>query len=258
MVDEGSAQPSVSLSELSGLRSQTEAIAELLRKRLERHLEVIRILTAPRRLLGRFMGGSASRDDVAGADKTAEALARTYKQVVGAPFVLKPQLDYDAFKLIDSRLEIHPWEYSHEARAGSQSNVIDITSPGRWVVNYACDTSFSQLRQVLAGKEEKRPDNMRQFVLSSLVLKAVFEKFPAIVQLLADLRFQLSFEKAPGMGELELVTVRSEIPVFRPPADLILTATGVSGVNAFIELIDRDAVQQLRDPLLEEISAALG
>lgn len=258
MVDEGSAQPSVSLSELAGLRSQTEAIASLLRTRLERHLEVIRMLTAPRRLLGRYMGGSASRDDVAGADKTVAALEKVYEKVAGAPFVLKPKLDHDALKLIDSRLELYPWEYSHEASHGAESGVIEITSPGRWVANYACAYSFSQLRQVLAGKEEKRADDLLQFVLSQLVLKAVLEKFPPVVQLLADLRFQVGFEKAPGLGELELVTIRSEIPLFRPPDDLILTAAGFSGVNAFIELVDKDAVSKLKDPLREEIEAALG
>lgn len=258
MVDEGSAQPSVSLSELAGLRSQTEAIAGLLRKRLERHLEVIRMLTAPRRILGRYMGGSASRDDVAGADKTVAALEAAYKPIAGAPFVLKPKLDPEALKRIDSRLEIYPWEYSHEASAGGDSNVIEITSPGRWVMNYASDYGLTQVRHVLAGKEEKRADDMLQFVLNTLVLRAVLDKFPAIVQLLADLRFQVGFEKSPGMGELELVTVRSEVPLFRPPDDLILTATGVSGVNAFIELVDRNAVEKLRDPLKEEIAATLG
>lgn len=257
MVDEAASPPSVSLSELAGLRNQTEAIAKVLRQRLERHLEVLRMLTAPRRILGSYMGGSASRDEVAGSDKTVAALAAAYKKVAGAPFVLRPKLDHAAFKLIDSRLELYPWEYSHNATHGGESNVIEITSPGRWVVTYASDYSFSQVRHVLAGKEEKRHDDMLQFVLNTLVLRAVLEKFPAVKELLADLRFEVGFEKAPGLGDLELVTLRSNLPTFRPPDELILTATGVSGVNAFIELVDRDAIQSLHDPMREEIERAI-
>ena len=257
MVDEGSAQPSVSLSELSGLRSQTEAISKILSSRLERHFEVLRTLTAPRRLLGKFMGGSASRDDVAGAEKTVEAIEKTYKDVAGAPFVLRPKLDHAAFKLIDSKLELYPWEYSHEASHGGDSNVIEITSPVRWVVNYASDYGLTDVRQVLQGKEEKRNDDMLQFVLNALVLRAVLDKYPAVVQLLADLRFEVGFEKAPGLGNLELVVVSADLPSFLPPDELILTATGVSGVNAFIELIHKDAVESLGDPMREELGKAL-
>jgi hypothetical protein len=258
MVDEAPSTPSVSLSELAPLRNQTEAISKVLQQRLERHLEVLRMLTAPRRLLGAYMGGSASRDDVPGADKTVAALEQIYKKVAGAPFVLRPKLDHAAFKLIDSTLQLYSWEYSHTATHGDDSNVIEIRSPARWVVTYASDYSFSQVRRVLAGKEEKRNDDMLQFVLNTLVLKAVLDKFPAIVQLLADLRFEVEYVKAPGMGELELVTVKSSLPTFRPPDELILTATGVSGVNAFIELVDKDAIANIHDPMREEIEKALG
>jgi hypothetical protein len=258
MVDEAPSTPSVSLSELAGLRNQTEAISKVLRERLERHLEVLRILTAPRRILGAYMGGSASRDDVSGSDKTVAALEAAYKKIAGAPFVLRPKLDQGAFKLIDSRLELYLWEYSHTSSHGGESSVIEITSPFRWVVTYASDYSFSQVRHVLAGKEEKRNDDMLQFVVNTMVLRAVLDKFPAVKQLLSDLRFEVAFEKAPGLGDLELVTLRSDLPTFRPPDELILTATGVSGVNAFIELIDRDAIQSLHDPMREEIEKALG
>ena len=94
-------------------------------------------------------------------------------------------------------------------------------------------------------------------MVNALVLQAVLDKSPAVTQLLSDLRFEVGFEKAPGLGELPLVTLSSHLPSFLPPDDLILSATGISGVNAFIELVDRDAVQNLRDPLRDEISEAL-
>ena len=64
--------------------------------------------------------------------------------------------------------------------------------------------------------------------------------------------------QAPGLGDLELATLSSHLTSFRPPDELILSATGISGVSAFIELVDKDAAQSLRDPLREEIAEALG
>ena len=51
MSDEASSQPSVSLAELSGLRNKTEAVSKLLHARLDGHLDTLRGLLVPRRLL---------------------------------------------------------------------------------------------------------------------------------------------------------------------------------------------------------------
>jgi len=257
MVDESSPQAAVGLQELPRLRSQTATISKLLHARLEGHLEVFRSLLAPRPVLGKYLGGSASRDDVSGADKTVAALEERYAQVAGKPFVLKAKLDRDVFKQLDSRLELYAWEYSHEANAGGETRTIDITSPARWVVSYASDYSLAQVRQVIAGREEKRSDDLTQFVVNALVMRAVFDKNPALTRLLADLRFQVSYETPAGMGKLPFVTISSDLTSFRPPDDLILSATGISGVDAFIELIDQGTVDGLRDPLRDAITEAL-
>ena len=209
MVDEESSQASVGLSELPRLRSQTEKVSKLLRARLERHLEVMRRLLAPRPVLGKYLGGSAGRDDVSGADKTVETLEKRYEQIAGKPFVLRGKLDRDALKQIDSRLELYAWEYSHEASADGETRVIDMTSPARWVLSYGSDYSLTQVRDVLAGREEKRSDDLLQFVVNALVMRAVLDKAPAVTRLLADLRVEVSYETAPGLGELPLVTLSS-------------------------------------------------
>jgi hypothetical protein len=63
-------------------------------------------------------------------------------------------------------------------------------------------------------------------------------------------------EKSASLGELPLVTIRSCLSSFRPANSLILAVTRLSGVQAFIELIDIDAVHRLQDLLrlrIEEI-----
>jgi hypothetical protein len=44
-------------------------------------------------------------------------------------------------------------------------------------------------------------------------------------------------------------TLSFSLPSFRPSDDLILEATAFSGIPAFIELINTDAVHNIPDPL---------
>jgi hypothetical protein len=258
MADEAAPARSLTIPEVAELRGKTEAISKLLQTQLEAHLETLRPLFAPRRLLGKHMGGSAGRDEVPGADKALEELKQRYKEVAGPPFVLRPELRPETVSGIESRIELYPWEYDHPVRTGTETRTITITSPVRWVMSFDSDYSLSQVRRVLAGEEEKRADALGQFIANALVMAAVVRKFPALEALLHDLRFEVRVETASGLGKLPVVTVNSNLASFRPPDELILTATGFSGVAAFIELVDREAVQNLRDPLRERLGTILG
>ena len=85
-------------------------------------------------------------------------------------------------------------------------------------------------------------------MVNALVMHAVLAKFPGITQPLTDLRYEIRTEKSASLAELPLVTIRSCLPSFRPAGTLILAATRVSGVPAFIELIDIDALHTLPNP----------
>ena len=257
MGGEASSAGSLTIPEAAELRGKTEAISKLLQTQLESHLETLRPLFAPRRLLGKHMGGSAARDEVPGADKALAELKQLYKEVVGPPFVLRAELSRETVSGIESRIELYPWEYDHEASTGTETRTIAITSPVRWVMSFDSDYSLSQVRRVLAGDEEKRTDDLAQFVANALAMGAVVEKFPALKALLHDLRCEVRVETANGLGKLPVVTLNSNLTSYLPPDELILTATGFSGVAAFIELVDRDAVQKLRDPLRERLEEIL-
>ena len=70
------------------------------------------------------------------------------------------------------------------------------------------------------------------------------------MRLLKDLRYDLKVEKNPGPGgELPLVVISSCIPTFRTSDEVLLATTRLSGVPAFIELIDTGAIHQLQGPL---------
>ena len=71
--------------------------------------------------------------------------------------------------------------------------------------------------------------------------------------LLGDLRYRLQADASPDLPKLSLTTITASLPSFRPSDDLIASAVTFSGVPAFIELIDIDALSTLQDPLKARI-----
>jgi len=254
MEDQAGTEKTLTFEQLADLREKTEAISQFLQKQLKAHLETLRPLLAPRRLLGKYMGG---KEEVAGADRAFAQLQEQYKGVCGKPFALPPELDDGPLSNLDNRLELYPWEYTYQSKSERETRTVTITSPVHWVLTYSSEYTLSQLVQTMAGKEQRRSDSIRQFVVNALVMHAVLAKFPGIIQLLTDLRYELGTQKSPGLGELPLVTIRSCLPSFRPADSLILAATRLSGVSAFIELIDLDTLHTMPDPLKLQIEAIL-
>lgn len=245
----------LSISELTERRAKTEAVAAWMRQRLERQLDTLRPAFDPRRLYGRHAGTPIARAaDVSGSDAAVAQLTQRFQALVGAPFSLRAELPPEAVSGIDANLELYPLEYSHVAEAGGERKPIRMTAPLRWVMSYASGYTLPQLDRVLMKQEERREKDMRQFLVNSLALGAMFERFPALAQLLGDLRFRVETVTRDGLGKLPLVTVAAELQSVRPPDDLILTITGVSGVAAFIEVLPREPLAALVDPMRSEVA----
>jgi hypothetical protein len=255
MPDEAAHEP-ITVAQLGKRREQTEAIAKLVGSRLEQHLEILRPAFDPRRLFGRHASLGSTREDVPGADQALRALTQRYAQVAGAPFSLPSEFSPDAVAGMDHRLAVYPWAYDHDARGEREQRTIRITSPLRWVLTYRSAYTPEQLRGALA-RPERREGDVTQFVVNMLVMRAMLDKFAPLKQLLTDLRFEVGMASADGLGKFPLVTIASHLPTVRPPDELILTVTGFSGVAAFIEVIDRDPLRSLRDPLREVIERIL-
>jgi hypothetical protein len=246
MEEQESTGEKLTFEQLAELREKTEAISQFLQKQLRAYLETLRPLLAPRRLLGKYTG---VKEDVVGADRAFAQLQEQYKGVCARPFALTSELDADPLSNIDNRLDLHPWEYAHQAKGERESKLITITSPVCWILTYSSEYTTSQVSQTLASREQRRSDAVRQFVVNALVMHAMLARFPGVTQLLTDLRYDVQTEKSPALGDLPLVTVRSCLPSFRPSDDLMLNAIRFSGVPAFIELIDIEALSTLPDPL---------
>jgi hypothetical protein len=254
MDESGGTTQSLTFEQLVGLREKTEAVAQLLQTRLLSHLETLRPLFSPQRLLGKFAG---AKDEVVGSEKTWTQLRVYYQEVCKKPFALVAELEQEPLARIENRLELYPWEYSYEAQGAKETKLLTMTAPVRWVLSYSSGYTLSQLRSIMATQRDRSSEPVRQFVVNALVMRLVFEKYPGLAQLFGDLRYEVRNDTCPGLGELRCVTVNSCLPSFRPADELMLLATRFSGVPAFIELLDTAAVATLQDPLKSQVEQVL-
>src|SRR4029077_7475642 len=250
----------VSLEELPELRRKTEAVSNFLHGQLAQHLETLRPLVAPERVLGKHAGASS---EAVWGNKALAEVERKYEQY-GKLFRLTQEFNVDWLTAIGSQrrgslnlwqygIELHPLEYTHEIASSQGEKEVTMTSPVRWYAAYASDTSIAELKRMLAGKEQRRPEAIRQFVVSTIVLQMVVEKNPGLLRLLSDLRFHWQIEPVPELHNLPIPTLSFSLPSFRPSDALILEATAFSGIPAFIELINTDAIHNIPDPLKARI-----
>lgn len=240
----------VTLQELPELRRKTEAVSRFLREQITAHLETLRPLFAPERILGKYAGGKV---DVPGTERAWVELQQSYKPFAKKPYDLPETLDPNWLTLVGNALELHPWDYIHQP----QGKTITMTHPVRWVVNYRTNYSLAHIKSILSGKETARPEYLRQFVLNALVLQMTLSRNPGLGELFRDLRYELKTESTPDVNGLPLVTINSCLTSFRPADDLIVAATAFSGVPAFIELLDTDALTQPKDVLRSRLEALM-
>lgn len=244
----------LTLQELPELRRKTEAVSHLLHEQLTQHLDTIRPLLTPDRLLGKHATGTG---DIVWGDKAMAELEQKYQEY-GKPFRLPPEFSAVWLSNIGNRLELQPWEYLYEAPTPQGAKPITMTSPVRWIVTYGADLTISQFKRMLTGQEQRRPEAIRQFIVNTIVLQMIMAKNHGLLRLFAELRYQWQAEPIAALQNLPIATLSFSLPSFRPADDLILAAVGFSGIPAFVELLDLAAVHQLTDPVkarLEELIA---
>src|SRR5262245_12565485 len=139
------AERAVSIEELSGVRQKTEAVAALLRARLERHLETLQPVLTPRRLLGRHVRGG-SRDEALGADRALTELRERFAAVCGRPFNLNKELGEEPLG-IEPIAELHPYTYAYHL--ADPDRTVTITSPVRWILSFRSGYALADLRKAL-------------------------------------------------------------------------------------------------------------
>jgi hypothetical protein len=240
----------MTFTEVIEVRRKTEAVSKYLQERLAGYVETLRPLFVPDRYIGKFAGG---KFDVQDSDRAVAEIQQKYREFTAKPFDLASQFDPHWLTLVGSRLELQRWAYTHPLQTDGDTKAVTITSPSRWILTYRSNITVPQMAEAIAGKERAPIELRRQFVVNALVMQLAVARNPGLGELMEGLHYRLQSEAFPGLAKLPIVTLTSPLPSFRPSDDLILEATGFSGVPAFIELLDIQAIRELRDPLREQI-----
>jgi hypothetical protein len=232
------------------LRQATEKVAQLLTKRLKGHLEVIKPLFIPRLLLGNYIK-SAIMDEVTGTDKAFAELQELYGTICEKPFGLPRKLTPPLPPILNQPDTV-PFQYSLSLEE-SEEKTVNITSPTRWILSYRSECPLNRLRAMISGMEAQQMDEMRQGLLNHLTMVTLLKHFPALSQLFEDLRYQVEIRELADLGNLPVVILRSPVETFLPPDEFIAQITQLSGIPAFQEIINPEAVKNFPDPLKEAL-----
>ena len=240
--------------EFMQLRQITEKVVGALEKRLKGHLNILRPLFIPRKLFGTYIK-SATMEEVPGSDKAFAELQEQYAAICEKPFELPKKL-HAPLPSMANQLEGVPFTYSFYF-GDSQEKPTSITAATRWILSYRSECPLNRLKAMVSGAEPHQTDDMRQSLINHLAMVIFLEHYPALTQLLQDLRYEVGIRELPDFGGLPVVTLKAPLETFLPPDDFIVQVTRLSGIPAFQELIDLDALDNIPDPLRESLKNSI-
>lgn len=199
----------------------------------------------------------ALKEAVKGADRAYRDLESLYDNVAKKrPYDLGIGLT-PPLPINTSALEILPFDYPFVARSARQSKRVMVTAPLTWIVTYA-GFSLARLRALLADPNRSR-DELQRVLTHHLLLHVVLERKSGLAGLLQALNFPARTETAPEFGELPLTVITSAVKTERPPDEVILESTDLSGVDSTEEIVRVTSVAGMVDSrrarLLEIIEA---
>jgi hypothetical protein len=236
---------------LLGLRKLTRAVGDLLRGQLKDYLSALAIQFRPKSVFGEFVEGP--KEYFKGAEANFKELQTTYEALCGAkPFGLPKEFKQPL--VVASQIpEIGSFEYVHEAKAGGQSKTVIVTAPLRFTISYA-GFGPKRLKELLATRGAGGPSaDLQDFVLHTLMLQVVVSRQTGLGKILDALRFPIAAGKIPGAGELPFVFATAAVPTHLPPDDVIIESTEISGTDTFEEIVNLEALTELKDPFKEKI-----
>ncbi|MCX8117647.1 MAG: hypothetical protein N3G78_06945 [Desulfobacterota bacterium] len=233
------------------LRQVTEKISQALGKRLNGHLDTLRPLFLPRKLLGTYVK-SAVKEDVPRSEKAFAELQELFGSVCEKPFGLPKKLQ-PPLPPINQQLEVTPYQYP--LRLEGDDRTVQILAPTQWVLSFRGDCSLERVRAMVSGREPRQTDEMQQALIDHLSLVVFLRHFPELRRLLEDLRYEVEVQELVDLGNLPVVVLKAPIATFLPPDDFILQITQLSGISAFQEIVDLEAIEKMTDSLKEQLKS---
>jgi hypothetical protein len=240
-----------SLQRLLALRKLTRGIADLLRAQLKEYLGTLAPLVRPKALFGDYVQGAGKDAGRIATDKVFQELDALYQSVAKAkPYTITRELA-PPIEIAGVVPELIPVEYPYPIGDGTKT--VQVTSPLRWVLAYP-GLPPSRLKEVMAARIPDTAE-VQRIIVHYAALNIIFSRQPGIARLFEALRFPLSTIKAPEFGELPLTSICAPIRTLRPPDDVIIDSTEMSGKDVFEEVMDIRCIGSMADPLRDQVEA---
>src|SRR5438132_1310500 len=122
---DGELRENLKIEQLVDLREKIEMVSQLLQNQLKGHLDTLRPLLVPRRVLGNYVRSSV-KEDIPDTDVVLKRLREKYKESCGKPFALPTEFDESVLADMDSQLELYPWEYNHKTSNEKKKKTITV------------------------------------------------------------------------------------------------------------------------------------
>jgi len=239
-----------SIERVQSLRRLTRAVADLLTERLTTYLATLSPLFRPRRVLGEHIRG-AEKEPMKGADRAFREMQGLFDAVArGKPFTLARDLK-SPVEVSSVNLEIHPVEYDHDVKFGSETRTVVVRSPLAWVLSYS-GYGPEVLPKLLAHRTGAN-EELYEWLVHQMVLHAVVSNQPGLTDILSRLHFPISVVKEAASGALPITRLASPLSTIRPPDDVIMQSVELSGMDAFEEVINVDDIGRIGDPLKQQL-----
>ncbi len=243
------------MERLLELRRITRRVDDIVRGEAREHLATLAPLLRPQAVLGDFVQGG-EKQSVRGADRVWKELVTLHDSFAGKPPFglareLKPPLHVPG-----TVLEMAPVQYAHEAHVGGHTTRVLVTKPFEWVVSYSAHGP-QRARDLLADSNRDAEELQRVLALA-LALNLAVARQPGVAKLFAALRLPLETRRLPEFGDVPMTVMVSAVPSLRPPDEVVVQSTEMTGERVFQEVVDPAAIERLEDPLRNRLVAALG
>jgi hypothetical protein len=245
---------SFGMARLLELRKLTRQIDDVVRGDAREHLTSLNPLLRPQTVLGDFLQGG-EKQSVRGADRVWKELVTLYDGLAGKPpFSLARELK-PPLHVPGTALEMAPVQYPHEVRTGGHATRVVVSKPFEWTLSYSAHGP-QRLRELIADRNRDAEELQRVLALA-IALHLVVARQPGVAKVFAGLRLPLETRRFGEFGGLPVTVMVSAVPSLRPPDDVVVQSTEMTGERVFQEVVDPAAVDRLEDPWRARVLAAL-
>ena len=233
------------------LRKLTRAITETVRTQMAEHLATLTPLLRPTAVLGEYVQGG-QKEGTRKADKAFRDLEALYQTVCTTkPFNLPREMPSPPLSILSTGLDITGYDYPHQVTSDSAPRTIMVRAPLTWTLTY---TGFGpgRLRDLLQTKMRSNEEVLK-VALSFLALHVVLSNQPGLLKIFDAMHFPITTVKVPEFGDLPVTRIGAAVVTRRPSDAVIIESAALTGMDAFEEIVELDAVERLRDPLRESL-----